>query len=127
MFVLRSKYNKLKEDLKSTYEALKKVTNQLEVTDSEWKSLHIMVYGSKGLVMTTGLKAENARLRQGEVILNSRISELTEIIRCLKKSGNQFSKEEIKILINLCHPDKHDGKKSAQEITAKLLNIKANQ
>lgn len=37
---------------------------------------------------------------------------------------DQFSQEEIRTLINLCHPDKHNGKESAVEITKKLLNLR---
>lgn len=36
----------------------------------------------------------------------------------------QFSQEEIRKLINLCHPDKHDGKQMAIEMTQKLLQLK---
>ncbi len=36
----------------------------------------------------------------------------------------QFTKEEIQKLILLCHPDKHDGKPMANEMTAKLLAMK---
>ncbi|PHR58762.1 MAG: hypothetical protein COA47_10170 [Robiginitomaculum sp.] len=32
-----------------------------------------------------------------------------------------FTPEEINQLITLCHPDKHDGKKLAVEMTQKLL------
>ncbi len=39
-------------------------------------------------------------------------------------ANSAFSNEEIKTLINLCHPDKHSGKKSATDITAKLLDMK---
>lgn len=48
-----------------------------------------------------------------------------------KKGGEDFleqkqvlSKEEIKTLISLCHPDKHNGKKSAVEITQRLLELR---
>jgi hypothetical protein len=36
----------------------------------------------------------------------------------------QFTPSELKTLIQLCHPDKHDGKKSAVEITQKLLTLR---
>lgn len=36
----------------------------------------------------------------------------------------QFSQEEIRKLISLCHPDKHDGKQMAVEMTQKLLQLK---
>ena len=38
--------------------------------------------------------------------------------------NGQFSKAEIKSLISLCHPDKHQGKDSAVRITQKLLRMK---
>lgn len=36
----------------------------------------------------------------------------------------QFSDEEIKTLLQLCHPDKHAGKDSATRITQKLLSLR---
>lgn len=36
----------------------------------------------------------------------------------------QFTKEEIRILIKFCHPDKHGGSKEAGEITARLLKMR---
>lgn len=36
----------------------------------------------------------------------------------------QFSQEEIRRLILLCHPDKHEGKQIAVEMTQKLLQLK---
>ena len=35
-------------------------------------------------------------------------------------STSQFTDDELKQLIMLCHPDKHDGKRSAVEMTQKL-------
>ncbi len=37
------------------------------------------------------------------------------------QSQSQFTQEDIKKLINLCHPDKHGGKNMASEMTAKLI------
>ena len=36
----------------------------------------------------------------------------------------QFSKSEIKQLLFLCHPDKHDNSSKATEITVKLLELR---
>lgn len=36
----------------------------------------------------------------------------------------QFSKEDIKRLITLCHPDKHGGKEMAKEMTQKLIRLR---
>lgn len=35
-----------------------------------------------------------------------------------------FTKDEIRTLIQLCHPDKHGGKESAVTITQKLLKLR---
>lgn len=40
------------------------------------------------------------------------------------ESPQQFTQEEIKKLLMLCHPDKHNGKQMAQDITNKLLTMR---
>lgn len=47
--------------------------------------------------------------------------------RFLAGPTNQFTPEEITRLILLCHPDKHDGKQMATEMTAKLLHLKESK
>lgn len=42
----------------------------------------------------------------------------------LKEPQPQFSAEELNKLIMLCHPDKHNGKSMATELTQKLLDLK---
>lgn len=41
-----------------------------------------------------------------------------------ERKSAQFDADEITKLINLCHPDKHDGKPMATEMTQKLLKLK---
>lgn len=41
-----------------------------------------------------------------------------------EKKNSQFTSDELTKLINLCHPDKHDGKPMATEMTSKLLLLK---
>jgi predicted XRE-type DNA-binding protein len=36
----------------------------------------------------------------------------------------QFTQAELRTLIQLCHPDKHNGKQSAVAITQKLLQLR---
>lgn len=36
----------------------------------------------------------------------------------------QFTQDEIEKLLDLCHPDKHGGKRMAVEITQKLLKMR---
>lgn len=56
------------------------------------------------------------------------------IERINRKGGEEFlsgegaprlSREDIKRLLSLCHPDKHDGKPLAVEMTQKLLKLRA--
>lgn len=35
----------------------------------------------------------------------------------------QLTKEELRFLIALAHPDKHEGRAEAGQVTAKLLNM----
>lgn len=42
----------------------------------------------------------------------------------IQPTGIQLSKEDLKSLIQLCHPDKHGGKESAVEMTKKLNIIR---
>lgn len=48
------------------------------------------------------------------------------IVKQSRVQDAQFNKEEIDTLIRLCHPDKHNGKDSAKEITQKLLAMRSN-
>lgn len=40
----------------------------------------------------------------------------------IRQSGEAIPKDKLKILIQLCHPDKHNGTAIATEITSWLLN-----
>lgn len=40
-----------------------------------------------------------------------------------QSTSSQFSQEELKRLVSLCHPDKHSNSKAANEMTAKLLEL----
>ena len=42
-----------------------------------------------------------------------------------KQPESAFSEEEIKVLIRLCHPDKHQGRAAAVSMTKKLLRIRS--
>ena len=41
-----------------------------------------------------------------------------------KHKQAQIAAEDVQRLLMLCHPDKHDGKQMATEMTAKLLKLK---
>lgn len=42
----------------------------------------------------------------------------------LHQASGDLSPEEIRMLINLCHPDKHGGKDAAKRMTTKLLELR---
>ncbi len=42
-----------------------------------------------------------------------------------KQEPAQFSRQEIDRLVRLCHPDKHNNSTAANEITQKLLKLRA--
>jgi hypothetical protein len=48
------------------------------------------------------------------------------LTRCreIKEESNLFNEADLKVMINLCHPDKHSGKRSATEMTQKLLEMR---
>lgn len=69
---------------------------------------------------------ELAALRQKWNALVGRINKLGGESFLKAPKPAQFTKEEIQKLILLCHPDKHDGKPMANEMTAKLLTMKGN-
>jgi hypothetical protein len=45
----------------------------------------------------------------------------------VQQQPQQFTQEELAKLIQLCHPDKHDGKASATEMTQKLLRMRGQK
>ena len=42
----------------------------------------------------------------------------------LNGKAASFTKEEVNTLLRLCHPDKHKGKKSANDITTRLIMVR---
>ncbi len=48
-----------------------------------------------------------------------------EMLRLNGVANGGLTNKDIKILLSLCHPDKHDGKKIANDMTVKLLKMKA--
>lgn len=77
------------------------------------------------------LQAQYVALRMDRDALLSRWNSLVREIN--EKGGRSFldgpapmdlSRQDIDRLIALCHPDKHDGKQIAVEMTQKLLSIR---
>jgi hypothetical protein len=62
-------------------------------------------------------------------ILESQVKYLKDDLKELNRkklelSAPQFTKEEIRSLLMLVHPDRHDGKESAVRMTQKLLAMR---
>ena len=74
-----------------------------------WKRKHDKLhYQFRRLLGKWNDLVENINRKGGEEFLNSEMK-------------SQFSKEEIAILIRLCHPDRHNNSTNSTEITKKLL------
>lgn len=62
--------------------------------------------------------------------LNNKWSELVDRINAkggesfLDGESSEFTDQEIKNLIRLCHPDKHDQSSMSKELTQKLLKMR---
>jgi hypothetical protein len=88
--------------LKSTHEELRTkyavLSLQYANLQKEWNDL-VKLINAKG----------------GQAFLNGKTA----------KAKAQFSDEELRKLLMLCHPDKHGGKAVAEEITKKLLAMRS--
>jgi len=90
------------------------------VTSKKYNSLRIEFYALSGAFSDIMNKYN---------LLVMRINKLggEDFLRGAKIPENTpqiFSREEIKRLILLCHPDKHGGKEMSHEITKKLLLLR---
>jgi hypothetical protein len=79
---------------------------------------------------TKELEYEALRIKYENLV--DRWNDLVEKVN--KKGGQPFlesdgisqliDRDDLKTLITLCHPDKHGGKQSANDITQKLLSLR---
>ena len=79
-------------------------------------------------ILVWGWKHEHLKLQYSALLRNYNL--LVDAIKEMtsKKSTEtnlHFTQEELKKLITLCHPDKHGGSKIAEEMTAKLLEMRS--
>lgn len=78
-----------------------------------------------------------ARALAAELQLAALTDKWAKLVTTINKKGGQefldtavipkaspLSKEDIAKLLTLCHPDKHDGKPIATEMTQKLLSLR---
>ena len=85
------------------------------------------------------LERENFRLRVELTAYESLYKELrskwNNLVRKINAKGgsefldgtptSQFSEDDLRRLLQLCHPDKHGGSKLAQEMTTKLNRLRS--
>lgn len=101
MFVRSSTYMKLRAD----FSALQLKHAQLQLEDSvrkrEWNRL-----------------IDRINAKGGQEFLD------LGIVPTRLLGGAMLSKDDVKRMLMLCHPDKHGGKEAAKEITQKLLKLR---
>lgn len=102
MIVLKSTYDKLKAD----YAIL--VTSHVNAVD-KYNSLR-----GKWDGLIEELNAKGGR----EFIDKARIPSKQQVLSA------PFGDDDLRKLLSLCHPDKHGGKKIAEEMTVKLLRMR---
>lgn len=83
-------------------------------------------YKENNLMLKEDLYSHKRLIKKQQDIIELYESELRTLERNQLKqnSTGQFTDSEIKSLISLCHPDKHNGKASATNITQKLLKMR---
>jgi hypothetical protein len=57
-------------------------------------------------------------------VLVRKAQKLQQLCKDSELYTNPFNQKDLKVMITLCHPDKHGGKKSATEMTQKLLEMR---
>lgn len=100
------------------------------------------MWGGKRAARINELELENAYLRTQlaatSALLAMKQVEWNKLVRRINALGGEeflnrgqarvenstFGKDDIRRLLQLCHPDKHGGSELAQRMTAKLLEAK---
>ena len=98
MIVLKSTYDELRRRYEAQTAMLRSTNTELQTLTMKWNGLvnRINALGGEQFLQSTN-----------------------------RNGSSQFSREEIKQLVRLCHPDKHNGSKTASAITAKLLTMQS--
>ena len=71
-------------------------------------------------------QALSARLQAQDAMNDARLAEMRmfEVQRTRSDSAPKFDDTTLRKLISLCHPDRHNGKQSAQEMTTMLIEMR---
>lgn len=107
--------------------------NPFFVGRSKYDEMHIRAVAAEGAtrVAMAQTRVEIAKHEQTLVMWNSLVGRINSLggEAFLQKAtihppAPQFTADDVQRLIMLCHPDKHDGKPIATEMTQKLLKLK---
>lgn len=69
-------------------------------------------------------KRQYEQASQMYLVMNKAFTELQHLYATTRKGQPAFNEDEMRKLLALCHPDKHDGKPMAVEMTQKLLAMR---
>ena len=96
--------------------------------------LFIRLWGGDMFVLQSTYNTLQAELMNYKIALNHMNCKWGALVDRINEKGgeeflerdiNPFSDDELKKMIALCHPDKHNGKESAKEITQKLSSMRS--
>lgn len=107
-------------DIKEVHQVIKEEKKQHQKKSEEYhKAFESILYKYRYEQLLSEYNALVQRINQkgGENFLQN---------ASIQPVGIQLSKEDLKSLVQLCHPDKHAGKESAVEMTKKLNIIRNN-
>lgn len=68
-------------------------------------------------------QALSARLRAQDAMNDARLAEM-RMHEVQRSPAPKFDDTTLRKLISLCHPDRHNGKQSAQEMTTMLIEMR---
>jgi hypothetical protein len=103
----------------SRYNTLKKENVELRKERDRYRRM----YSAELQDCVRGMKEYNDLTDEYNVLVR-KAKRLQQLCKESELYTNPFSKEFLNKLITLCHPNKHDGKRSATEITQKLLEMR---
>jgi hypothetical protein len=75
-------------------------------------------------------KKEKIKSQSLQILFDYTVQRYNNLVNKINKAGGeqiftqQFSKEELRTLLILCHPDKHNGSTTAHKISTKINSIR---
>lgn len=116
MFVTSRTHEKLRDELNGTLQEL--IDSRLQTKEAN-NRMFAAVNMFKELQAKWNDLVERVNKKGGEAFLNH--GELYGFV----KPSQQFTDDELRSLLQLVHPDKHNGKQSAVNMTKKINQLRA--